>query len=795
MSNQENDGVPDQGVANFMQQAKEQALKNTEHVAENMAAGAMPEGKLFDIAQTVSEKRMEDLTVADTTCAYCAVGCRFDIYSDGEEILGTRATDPEKAPVNGVSTCVKGKFTYDYVDSEDRLTKPLVRDENDEFREASWEEAYDRVADGLEGIAEEYGSDALSMIASSRATNEENYLMTKFARQVMGTNTVDNCNRLCHSSTVAGLAQVFGYGAASVSMRDIESTDCYLLTGSNTTEAHPVIGTRIKQNVRDGADLVVFDPRKVQIAEAATQYSKTKPGYDAAWLNGITRYIIDNDLHDKEFLRENVSGFREDEEDFDDLESESADAREDRLADRETGFHAVKEAVAEFTPERVEEITGVPPEEIASAAETIANADTCVFGWTLGLTEHSHGTDNILAIANLAAITGNLGKPGAGVSPFRGQNNVQGGGGDMGPLPDNLPGYQKVTDDEVRAKFEEAWDCEISEDPGFYTTEMFLALDRGDLHGMYCIGEQPVLSEPGKNHAEEVMEEIDFLVVQDLFMTETAKYADVVLPAVSFTEKTGTFTNTDRRVQMVKQVMEPKGEAKPDWVILSELANRMGRNWEYENTAEIMEEMRQLTPIYGGITQERVDQEGGLQWPCPDLDHPGTPRLYTEGFNTEDGMANLQPVGYSEPGEIPDGEYPFTLTTGRVLYQYHTGTMTQREAGIGMYNQSDFVEIHPDVATNYGIEEGDPVTLESRRGEVTVPAQITDRVGTDTVFAPIHFAETAINRLTDEERLDPEAATPEFKVSAIRLSPAEGRSEPIDSGPTPSDTEAVSGDD
>jgi len=737
-----------EGVAGYMQRAKEQATRNVEHFTEGMAAEMMSEGKLFDVAQEISDERLGELTVDDTTCGYCAVGCRFDVYTDGEEVLATRATDPEKSPVNDISTCVKGKFSYDFVNNDGRLTKPLVRDENDEWREATWEEAYEQVVEGFESIIDEYGGDSMCLIASSKATNEENYLMSKFARQVLGTNSVDNCNRLCHSSTVAGLASTLGFGAASVSVKDFEEADAILLSGSNTTEAHPVLATRIKQQVREGTDLVVFDPREIQMAEYATQYTKVLPGHDRAWVNGLIKYIVDNDLYDEEFVEERTEGFDE-----------------------------MVEAVQPFTPERVEELTGVPPAELESAAEIIGNAERCVIGWTLGITEQSRGTDNVTALANLAAITGNLGKPGTGVSPFRGQNNVQGGGGDMGPLPDNLPGYQSVTDDDLRAKFEDAWDCDIAPERGFYTTEMFLALEEGDLRGMYCIGENPSLSEPGKGHADEMLEEIEFLVVQDLFLNETAKYADVVLPACSFLEKSGTFTNTDRRVQKVNKVIERKGDSKQDWVILQELANRMGREWDYADTNEINEEMRSITPIYGGISHERVEAEGGVQWPCYDLDHPGTERLYEEEFNTDSGKANLTPVEYKEPMEQPDEEFPLTLTTGRVLYQYHTGTMTHPEEGIMKYNDRDFVEISPKTAAAYGIEDGDVVRLESRRGEITVPAQVTERIGDDVVFAPIHFAETAVNTLTSSDRLDPVAKTPEFKVSAVRISPVEGQEE------------------
>ncbi len=739
------------GVAGYMQHAKEQALSNVENIAEDIAADTLPEGKLFEIAQAIGDKRLEELNVADTTCGYCAVGCRFDLYSDGEEILAARPTEEEDAPINGISTCVKGKFGYDFINSDDRLTSPLVRDDSGQFREATWDEALSRVADGLGDIRDTHGGEALSVIASSKATNEENYLMGKFARQVLQTNSIDNCNRLCHSSTVAALGQTYGYGAASISTDDLEIADCILLTGSNTTEAHPVLATQIKQNVRDGADLLVFDPREIQMAEYASQYTQVKPGYDAVWINGITRYIIKHDLYDETFV-----------------------------AEQTTGFEEVRESVEEFTPDRVEDITGVSHDEIASAAEMIADADTCVFGWTLGLTEHSHGTENVIAMANLAAITGNLGKPGAGVSPFRGQNNVQGGGGDMGPLPDNFPGYQDIADDDVRAKFEDAWDCEIDPEYGYYTTQMFLEAAEDNIRGMYIIGENSALSEPGVNHAEDVLENLDFLVVQDLFVTETAKYADVVLPASSFVEKTGTFTNTDRTVQMVNKVMEPKGNSRPDWVILQELANRMGRSWDYDSTAEVMDEINSLTPIYGGITHERVKEHGGLQWPCWDMDHPGTTRLYEDEFNTDNGKANLKGVGYSEPAETPTEEYPLTLTTGRVLYQYHTGTMTHREEGIMQYNPSDFVEINPATAAGMGISGGDPVRIESRRGETVVPAQITDRVGPENVFVPIHFTESAINRLTDEEHLDPTAATPEYKVSAVRVEPADADALDVD---------------
>src|SRR5699024_8418058 len=454
-------------------------------------------------------------------------------------------------------------------------------------------------------------------------TNEDNYVMQRFAREVIGTNNIDNCNRLCHSSTVSGLSSTLGFGAASVGLEALEETDCYLLTGSNTTEAHPVLATRIKQNVKDNdADLFVFDPRKTQIAEYADQYTRIKAGYDNTWLNGLIKYILDNDLEDREFIEE-----------------------------RTTGIEQVEESVEKYTPEFVEEKAGVPPEELKNAAETITEADSCVFGWTLGLTEHSHGTENIYAIANLALVTGHIGDPKSGVSPFRGQNNVQGGGGDMGPLPNNFPGYQPITDADNREKFADAYDMSVDamrDQEGYRLSDMFLAADGGDLHGMFIQGENPVISEPNIRHAEEVLaEELDFLAVQDLFLTETAEYADVVLPATSSLESNGTYTSSTRHVQLVKRAIEPVGNAKPDWKITKELAAQFGYDWEYSHPSDIMDEINGLVPIYGGVSHERLEALGdgeGLQWPVWDMDHPGTPYAYEDRFQTDDGFAHMHPA-------------------------------------------------------------------------------------------------------------------------------------------------------
>jgi len=747
------------GVARFMAQSKHRAsdlvgkygrkaMLAGEHTAENIAASVLPEGRLFDIASGVSDYRLGKIDKEETTCGFCAVGCRFEMWGkDGDAIGVQPVEDPAKAPANNFSTCVKGKFGHEFANSDERIEEPLVRNDDGEFETASWEEAIDHVASGLRAIQDEHGIDAVGCLASSKGSNEEAYLVQKFARQVLGTKNIDNCARLCHSSTVAALQQTLGFGAMTNRINeDIGEADAYLISGSNTTESHPVLATRIKQNVRHGADLVVFDPREVGIAEHADQYTRTNPGYDVAWINGLIRYIVENDLHDEAFIERNTKGFEE-----------------------------VKEKVQAFTPEKVEELAGVPPVELKSAAETLADAETVVFGWAMGMTQSSHGTQNLLAMADLALTLGQVGKPGAGLSPFRGQNNVQGGGGDMGTLPGSLPGYQDPADDEVAEKFEDVWGERPPEEPGLKVPEMLSEAHEGNLRGMYVVGENPALSEPDIQHAEEALEKLEFLVVQDIFMTETAEHADVILPAATSPEKHGTFTNTERRIQRVRPTAKPPGKARQDWEITQELANRLGYDWEYEHPQEIMDEISDLAPIYGGVSYDRLEagDEHGLQWPCWDEDHPGTPYLYDyeDGeFNFDDGLARFVPADGGQPGELPDEEYPLTLTSGRVLYHWHTGQITRRVEGLMSHVGESFVEINPSTADELGVTDGEYVQVESRRGDIAVKASVTDRVGEGTLFIPMHFAAGAVNKLT-QESFDPQAGIPEYKVSSVRLEP------------------------
>ncbi|ADB63519.1 formate dehydrogenase, alpha subunit (plasmid) [Haloterrigena turkmenica DSM 5511] len=754
------------GVARFMSQSRRRAMDIAteyghkamlagEHTAENIATKVLPEGRLFDVASTVSDYRLGKIDKEETTCGFCAVGCRFEMWGkDGDAIGVQPVEDPAKAPANNFSTCVKGKFGHEFANSDERITEPLVRNEDGEFETASWDEALDRVASGLRAIQDEHGIDAVGCLASSKGSNEEAYLVQKFARQVLGTKNIDNCARLCHSTTVAALQQTLGYGAMTNRINeDVGEADAYLITGSNTTESHPVLATRIKQNVRDGADLIVFDPREVNIAEHADQYTRTRPGYDVAWINGLIRYIIENDLHDEAFIERNTKGFEK-----------------------------VKEKVQAFTPENVEELAGVPPAELKSAAETLAEADTVVFGWAMGMTQSSHGTQNLLAMADLALTLGQVGKPGAGLSPFRGQNNVQGGGGDMGTLPGSLPGYQDPADAEVAEKFEKAWGERPPEEPGLKVPEMLSEAHEGNLRGMYVVGENPALSEPDIQHAEAALEKLEFLVVQDIFMTETATHADVILPAATSPEKHGTFTNTERRIQRVRPTATPPGTARQDWEITQDLANRLGYSWDYDHPREIMDEISDLVPIYGGVSYDRLESgdEHGLQWPCWDEDHPGTPYLYDyeDGeFNFDDGMARFVPADGGHPGELPDEEYPLTLTSGRVLYHWHTGQITRRVEGLMSHVGESFVEINPSTADELGVADGEYVQVESRRGDIVVKANVTDRVGEGTLFIPMHFAAGAVNKLT-QESFDPHTGIPEYKVSSVRVEPLGSEANP-----------------
>jgi formate dehydrogenase (coenzyme F420) alpha subunit len=669
-----------------------------------------------------------------TVCPYCGTGCTFYLVSDGGRLVGVEPSTTH--PVSRGGLCIKGWNAYAFVHHPDRLTVPLVRRDG-VLRPASWDEALDLVINRLREVQARHGSDALMFASSAKATNEENYLLMKLARGVFGTNNIDHCARLCHSSTVVGLAETLGSGAMTNSISCFDETDLVFVIGSNTTEQHPLIGSRILNAARRGAGLIVADNRRIRLARHADLHLRHANGSDVALLNGMMRVIIAEGLEDREFI-----------------------------SSRTENFAALAEAVADWTPERAAAVTGLSLEDIISAARLYAGAERAMIVYSMGITQHSHGVDNVRCCAALALLTGNVGLPGTGVNPLRGQNNVQ-GGCDMGALPDVYTGYQKVADPAVREKFARAWGvASLPETPGLpLTRAMDIAAD-GALHGMFILGENPMLSDPDQAHARRALDRLDFLAVQDIFLTETAALADVVLPAACYAEKDGTFTNTERRVQRVRQAVAPPGEARADWQIICDLAERAGyHEMRYDNPAEIMAEISALTPIYGGIGYDRLDPHG-LQWPCPDREHPGTPVLHRERFTR--GPGRFSPASYRPPAELPDAEYPFVLTTGRTYFHWHTGTMTRRTHLLDREESRSFVEIHPDDALRLGIRDRDRVLVASRRGEVGAEARVTVMVVPGVLFMPFHFAEGAANALTNNV-LDDESSIPEFKVCAAQL--------------------------
>ncbi len=535
---------------------------------------------------------------------------------------------------------------------------------------------------------------------------------------------------------MAGLAKSFGSGAMTNSIAEIDGLDVMFVTGSNPTENHPVIGSRMKKAARRGAKLIVADPRRIELAEEADIYLQQRPGTDIALINGMMHVIIEEDLQDKEFIEERTENYSE-----------------------------VEEIVSQYPPERAAEITGVPAEDIRKAARMFAEADRGAIYYAMGITQHVTGTANVTSLCCLAMLTGNIGRESTGVNPLRGQSNVQ-GACDLGGLPNVFPGYQKVDDENVRKKFAEKWQVDdFPAEAGLTVVEMFKAAEKGDIRALYIMGENPVLSDPDQQHVIEALEKTEFLVVQDIFLNETAEYADVVLPAACFAEKEGTFTNTERRIQKIEKAVEPPGEAWPDWKIFAEISNRLGYEMNYESPEEIMAEIADVSPIYGGIYYDRLG-ESGLQWPCADRDHPGTKFLHQGEFAR--GKGRFYPVHFAPSVEQQDEEYPFIMMTGRMLYHYHTGTMTRNSPAIDEYEPDAYVEVNLEDAQELGIEDGDRVAVSSRRGEVETYARVGERVAPGNIFMPFHYAESPANRLT-HDTLDPEAKIPELKVTAANL--------------------------
>jgi len=679
----------------------------------------------------VREKDPEKKVV--TTCAYCGVGCQLNLWVKNNKIVKVMGED--LVPNYG-ATCVKGRFGLDFVGRDDRLTTPLIK-ENGKFRESDWDEALDLIAERFTEIKKAHGPHSLAGLSSARCTNEENFVFQKFMRAVIGTNNVDHCARLCHASTVAGLASTFGSGAMTNSIEELEHADVILVTGSNTTETHPVIATRIKRAVLlHGAKLIVVDPRKIDLVKYAAVWMRQRNGTDVAWMNGMMNVIINEGLEDKEFI-----------------------------AARTEEYPAFKEAVMKYTPEKVEEITGIPREKIREAARLYAQADAASIVYSMGITQHTTGTDNVRSTANLAMLTGNVGKESAGVNPLRGQNNVQ-GACDMGALPNVFPGYQQVTDSAAREKFSAAWGAELHDQVGLTVVEMMNAAAEKKVKAMYLMGENPMVSDPNLNHVKEALEALDFMVVQDIFLTETAQMADVVLPVKLFAEKEGNYTNTERRILWLNKAVDAPGQSRDDWEVTSDIARRMGYEMKYASIKEIIDEINLLTPQYQGITYQRIMNGERLQWPCPASDHPGTRYLHKGKFAR--GKGRFFPVEHIPPAEWPDEEYPFMLSTGRILYHYHTGSMSRRAQALNQYVNEPYMEMHEKDMQRMNIQDGEEVLVASRRGQIKTKALMSHRVDEKSVFIPFHFAEAAANLLTNDA-LDPVAKIPELKVAACKV--------------------------
>ncbi len=689
----------------------------------------------------------------DSVCPYCGVGCQLT-YEVAEGRI--RQVSGRAGPSNRNRLCVKGRFGFDYVSHPDRLTRPLIRradvpkraddafdpaDPSSHFREASWDEALTVAARGLRDIRDQHGGRALAGFGSAKCSNEEAYLFQKLVRTGFGSNNVDHCTRLCHASSVAALLEGIGSGAVSASFMEIDNADVAILIGCNPEDNHPVAATSFKRAAQRGTQLIVMDPRGLSLARHASHMLQFTPGTDVALLNALLHVIVTESLHDPDFVRE-----------------------------RTNGFDALARHVAEFTPERMAPICGVPAATLREVARTYARADAAMIFWGMGISQHTHGTDNCRCLIALALLTGNIGRPGTGLHPLRGQNNVQ-GASDAGLIPMMLPDYRRLDDARARADFERRWGTPLDPQPGLTVVEIMEAAGRGDVRGMYIMGENPAMSDPDVQHARASLARLEHLVVQDLFLTETAIYADVILPASAWPEKTGTVTNTNRQVQLGRQALPLPGDAQPDWWIVQALAVRLGLDWQHAGPREIFAEMSAAMPSLEHITWSRLELESSVTYPCPAEDGTGIDVVFDEVFPTPDGRALLVPAGILPPHEQPDGQYPFVLSTGRVLEHWHTGSMTRRSTFLDELEPEAIVEMCPQDMATHGLAPGDAVRVSTRRGAVVLSARQDEAIAPGSLFIPFCFAESPANRLTNPA-LDPDGKIPELKYCAAVIEKA-----------------------
>jgi len=697
--------------------------------------------------------------VVSTTCPYCGVGCNLHLHLKDDFIY--KVTSPFDSPVNHGNLCVKGRFGYDFIYHPKRVTTPLLRRtpqtagertqafDLSEWRQVSWDEALDTVADRLIEIYHRDGPDALAAYLCAKATNEDNYLLQKLYRSLFRTNNIDHCTRLCHAGSVVALQQAIGSSAMSNTAAEVIHNDVFIVTGSNTTENHPIIALQMKAAVeKHGAKMIVIDPRRLELVDFAELWLPLKPGTNVPVFSAMAHVIIEEGLVNHDFI-----------------------------AQRTEGYEEFRRSIQSFTPEYAESISGVDRELIRKAARLYATADNAAIYWGMGISQLAHGTASALSLIHLAFLTGHIGRMGTGLNPLRGQNNVQ-GASDMGAMPFHYPGYMRVDDPANAATWEQAWNIEpggLNQQLGLTTTEILAHAHPGGIRALYIMGENPMMSEPNLNLTRLHMQQLEFLVAQDLFINESGAFADVFLPAVSWAEKDGTFTNTDRRLQRVRQALPPRGQARPDWQIICDLAKRiearLGRptsaGWDYAHPSEIMAEISRSVPEFKGVTYNRIEKTG-LHIPVWDETHPGTPVLFEGSFPR--GRGKFYPLEFVPAVEQPDDEYPFILTTGRVLEHWHGGSMTRHSQLDALYPEA-LAEINPVDAEMLGIMDGSPVRIASRRGEIILRATVHEKTSAGVVFIPFHFAEAAANLLTIDT-LDPQARIPEFKACAVQIFPA-----------------------
>ncbi|MDA1023996.1 MAG: formate dehydrogenase subunit alpha [Proteobacteria bacterium] len=727
-------------------------MGNSTCVACGECVQACPTGALMPATMVDSKgvyKGDADKQV-ETLCPYCGVGCQVTFHVKDDAILFVEGRD---GPANENRLCVKGRFGFDYTKHAHRLMKPLIRKDGvakdgqekldpanplTHFREATWEEALDKAADGLKTILERDGGDALAGFGSAKGSNEEAYMVQKLVRQGFGTNNVDHCTRLCHASSVAALMEGINSGAVTAPFTAAADAEVIIVIGARPEHNHPVAATFLKNAAKAGKRLIIIDPRRQDLSRLAEHHLQFKPGTDVALLNAMIHTIIEEGLTDDQYIQ----GYTE-------------------------GFEALKESIKAFPPEKMAAVCGIDADTIRTVARTYASAERSIIFWGMGISQHVHGTDNARCLIALSMITGHVGRPGTGLHPLRGQNNVQ-GASDAGLIPWVYPDYKSVEDDETRGVYEDLWGRDLDRKKGLTVVEIMDNVHAGVIKGMYIMGENPAMSDPDVGHARDGLAKLEHLVVQDLFLTETAAFADVVLPASAFPEKTGTFTNTNRQVQLARPALALPGDTRQDWWIIQEIANRLGLGWTYTEPKDVFAEMRQTMKSFTGITWERLEAENSVTYPCDNEDVPGHDVIFGDGFPTASGRAQLVPAAVTPPDELPDDDYPLVLTTGRMLEHWHTGAMTRRAATLDALEPVAVASLHPAQMDMLGISAGDTVKVQSRRGTIDIAIRADRDVPEGMVFIPFCFNEAAANLLTNPQ-LDPYGKIPEFKFCAVRV--------------------------